>query len=250
MAANKTEGLSVNERSERTTLFHETEEIKLVNQSTLLGKVIDVYGSAETPYFLAKDVAEWIEHSNVSDMVGRIDEEEVTKFNLGSRQGVCNFLSEDGLYEVLMLSRKPIAKQFKKGIKEILKSIRKTGEYQAKRNMSPLEIQEEMLKALQLQLRETIETKQKLEQLKEEVDDLRQRTTTSLDRSTIVAYISRNNIKLDISRFGAIGRKASSICRRRGIEYSKIHDVRWGMVNVYPDTVLDELFGMEGLCHE
>jgi anti-repressor protein len=39
------------------------------------------------------------------------------------------FLTEDGLYEVLMLSRKPIAKQFKKQVKVILKEIRKTGSY-------------------------------------------------------------------------------------------------------------------------
>ena len=39
------------------------------------------------------------------------------------------FLTEDGLYEVLMLSRKPIAKEFKKQVKEILKSIRKNGMY-------------------------------------------------------------------------------------------------------------------------
>jgi anti-repressor protein len=39
------------------------------------------------------------------------------------------FLTEDGLYEVLMLSRKPIAKQFKKQVKAILKEIRKTGSY-------------------------------------------------------------------------------------------------------------------------
>lgn len=38
-------------------------------------------------------------------------------------------LTEDGLYEVLMQSRKPIAKQFKKKVKEILKVIRKTGGY-------------------------------------------------------------------------------------------------------------------------
>lgn len=38
-------------------------------------------------------------------------------------------LTEEGLYEVLMQSRKPIAKQFKKGVKEILKKIRKTGSY-------------------------------------------------------------------------------------------------------------------------
>ena len=31
------------------------------------------------------------------------------------------FLTEDGLYEVLMLSRKPIAKQFKSKVKEVLK---------------------------------------------------------------------------------------------------------------------------------
>ena len=40
-----------------------------------------------------------------------------------------SFLTENGLYEVLMLSRKPQAKPFKKKVKEILKSIRKNGAY-------------------------------------------------------------------------------------------------------------------------
>nr|DAG21402.1 MAG TPA: antirepressor protein [Caudoviricetes sp.] len=40
-----------------------------------------------------------------------------------------NMLTENGLYEVLMQSRKPIAKQFKKEVKEILKTIRKHGIY-------------------------------------------------------------------------------------------------------------------------
>lgn len=39
------------------------------------------------------------------------------------------FLTEDGLYEVLMQSRKPIAKEFKKKVKEILKTIRQHGAY-------------------------------------------------------------------------------------------------------------------------
>ena len=39
------------------------------------------------------------------------------------------FITEDGLYEVLMQSRKPIAKEFKKQVKEILKTIRRTGGY-------------------------------------------------------------------------------------------------------------------------
>ena len=36
----------------------------------------------------------------------------------------CLFLTEDGLYEVLMQSRKTIAKSFKKEVKKILKQIR------------------------------------------------------------------------------------------------------------------------------
>lgn len=99
--------------------------VKIISRSTLLGREIDVYGTTEEPLFKAKDVAEWLELTNVTDMVSRIDEEELTKFNLGSRQGETWFLTKDGLYEVLMQSRKPIAKQFKKGVKEILKKIRK-----------------------------------------------------------------------------------------------------------------------------
>ena len=107
----------------------EKKEITIISKSTFLGKEIDVYGSVDEPLFKAKDVAEWLELTNVSDMVSRIDNDEVTKLNLGSLEGETWFLTEDGLYEVLMQSRKPQAKQFKKGVKEILKSIRKTGSY-------------------------------------------------------------------------------------------------------------------------
>lgn len=103
-------------------------EITMISKSTFLGKEIDVYGTAESPLFKAKDVADWLEIQNVSDMVKNVDEDERSRFNLG-RQGETWMLTEDGLYEVLMQSRKPQAKQFKKGVKEILKSIRKTGAY-------------------------------------------------------------------------------------------------------------------------
>ena len=104
------------------------EEIKVIKKSTFLGKEIDVYGTAYEPLFKANDVAEWLELSNVSDMITRVDKDERSKFNLG-RQGETWFLTEDGIYEVLMQSRKPIAKQFKKGIKTILHEIRTKGGY-------------------------------------------------------------------------------------------------------------------------
>lgn len=104
-------------------------EIKIINKSTFLDKEIDVWGSVEQPLFRAKDVASWLLIKNVPDLVKRVDNDEVHRFNLGSLQGETWFLTEDGLYEVLMQSRKPIAKQFKKGVKAILHEIRTKGGY-------------------------------------------------------------------------------------------------------------------------
>lgn len=110
-------------------------ELKVLNEQEVLGKQFRVFGTAEEPLFLAKDVAEWIEYSvsNVSKMLAAVDDEEKTIRTIvtsGSNyQTEAWFLTEDGLYEVLMQSRKPIAKQFKKEVKEILKTIRKHGIY-------------------------------------------------------------------------------------------------------------------------
>lgn len=103
-------------------------EIKIISKSTLLDKEIDVYGSVERPLFRANDVQEWLGLTNVTKAVSRVDEEERVNLKL-SRGGSMWFLTEDGVYELLMQSRKPIAKQFKKGIKNILHEIRTTGGY-------------------------------------------------------------------------------------------------------------------------
>ena len=107
-------------------------EINVMCKSTLFGKEVDVYGTTEEPLFLAKDVATWIEHTDVSTMMRTVDEDE--KVSLTNPNNACGgqnawFLTEDGLYEVLMQSRKPIAKQFKKGVKTILHEIRTKGGY-------------------------------------------------------------------------------------------------------------------------
>lgn len=100
-------------------------EISIVSRSNFMGQEVDVYGTAEEPLFLAKDVAKWIGHSDAHKMVSFVDEDEKVRNivpTLGGPQEMW-MLTEDGLYEVLMQSRKPIAKQFKKGVKEILKTI-------------------------------------------------------------------------------------------------------------------------------
>lgn len=104
-------------------------EISIIHKEVILGQEIDVWGTFEEPYFRASDVAAWLGFKNISTSLKCLDPEELTKFNLGSRQGETWFLTEDGLYDFLMQSRKPAAKQFKKGVKQILHEIRTKGGY-------------------------------------------------------------------------------------------------------------------------
>ena len=104
-----------------------TKEVAVLeNEVTLMGKTFNVYGTVEEPLFRAKDVADWIEHSNVSAMVQSVDEDEKgisIVYTPGGNQEVL-FLTENGVYEVLMLSRKPVAKEFKKEVKKMLHALR------------------------------------------------------------------------------------------------------------------------------
>ncbi|MDM8129430.1 ORF6C domain-containing protein [Paraclostridium benzoelyticum] len=101
-------------------------EVQVIDKRELLSKEITTYGDLENPIFLAKDVANWIEHTDLSRMVNLVDEDEKLKRTLyvsGQRREMW-FVTEDGLYEILMQSRKPIAKKFKKEVKQILKELR------------------------------------------------------------------------------------------------------------------------------
>ena len=107
------------------------EELQVFEQRSVLGQELKIYGTQEEPLFLAKDIATWIGHSNRTMMVNNVDEDEKVVRNAYTLGGMQEqwFLTEDGMYEVLMQSRKPIAKAFKKKVKEILKDIRKHGMY-------------------------------------------------------------------------------------------------------------------------
>lgn len=108
-------------------------ELMLIDERNVLGKDFKMYGDINNPLFLARDVAEWIEYSQSSanKMLASVDSDEKlvgTILRSGQKRDMW-FLTEDGLYEVLMQSRKPIAKAFKKQVKQILKQIRHTGGY-------------------------------------------------------------------------------------------------------------------------
>ena len=127
----KNKGMECSIHTFGTTDENQCKEVAVIKQETILEQDFKIYGDFDNPLFLAKDVAKWIEHSDVSTMLRSVDEDEkVTNIvrTLGGNQKAW-FLTESGLYEVLMLSRKPIAKDFKKEVKRILHEVRTTGGY-------------------------------------------------------------------------------------------------------------------------
>lgn len=81
------------------------------------------------PMFCLVDICKALEISNPSKVAQRLEDDERTKFELG-RAGETNFITESGLYAVILRSDKPNAKKFRKWItSEVLPSIRKTGAY-------------------------------------------------------------------------------------------------------------------------
>lgn len=142
-------------------------ELKIIDSREVLGKEFKMYGDFDNPLFLAKDVANWIGSSNTSQMIktADLDESEKGIYSIDTLGGVQNLLllTEDGLYEVLMQSRKPIAKQFKKEVKIILKSVRKHGAYMTEDTLEKAITSPDFLIRLATELKNEQEQRRELE---------------------------------------------------------------------------------------
>ena len=93
------------------------------------------------PWFVAADVCRALGHSNVTVALDRLDDDEKAKFNLGLRGGDTGCVNEPGLYSLVLGSRKPEAKNFKRWIThEVIPSIRKTGSYSIQEPETPAQL--------------------------------------------------------------------------------------------------------------
>ncbi|MFP4044824.1 MAG: Bro-N domain-containing protein [Rhodosalinus sp.] len=90
------------------------------------------------PWFVAADVCRVLEHSNPSVAVSRLDDDErdtIDLNTLNTAEGIrgnpnATIISESGLYALVLTSRKPEARRFRKWVTaEVLPAIRRTGVY-------------------------------------------------------------------------------------------------------------------------
>lgn len=91
-------------------------------------RVVDRDGE---PWFVAADICSVLD-LETHKVVGRLDEDEKGRFSIPTPGGPqeMSVVNESGLYSVILGSRKPEAKRFKKWVtSEVLPTIRKTGSY-------------------------------------------------------------------------------------------------------------------------
>lgn len=216
-------------------------ELIVIDERVVFEKNFRVYGDFENPLFLARDVAEWIEYDKdkVGQMLNNVDNDEKMNSPIYYSGQVRNmwFLTEDGLYEVLMLSRKPIAKEWKKKVKEILKEIRKTGSY-----TKPLTPAEQLLAQAKLM----VDMENRLNMIEKNTTRLENnlRRTITSDYFTVIGYANFRGINADKYNSSVIGRKASKLCKDCGLAIGKVIDSKYGTINTYPLDILDEIFAL------
>ncbi|GAK36575.1 MULTISPECIES: NUMOD4 domain-containing protein [Bacteroides] len=99
-----------------------TKNAVLLSTQQILNQEVNVYGDFENPLFLAKDVAEWIEHDNSSVMLRSIDDDEKILnivYTIDGEQEAW-MLTENGIYEVLMQNFNSKTKEIRKNVKNII----------------------------------------------------------------------------------------------------------------------------------
>jgi prophage antirepressor-like protein len=149
-----------------------------VNQIVPFPKVFKYNGSQVRtimqdgePWFVAKDVCEILELGNITLALDRLEEDEFSSTKVTDslgREQETYIVNEPGLYSLVLGSRKPEAKQFKRWIThEVLPTIRQTGSYSTK----PMSTEDMII--LQAQ---------SVKELKAEVHDLREQQGYQMER--------------------------------------------------------------------
>ena len=200
-------------------------ELQIIEQREVLGKEFTIYGDLENPLFLAKDVAIWIEHTDLSRMVNIVDENEKALYTMYRVDGSTNkqwFLTEDGLYEVLMQSRKPIAKQFKTEVKKILKTIRLNGMYATDKLLDNPDLAIQAFTKLKEEREKRKALEIKIEEQKSKVifAEAVETSKTSILIGDLAKLIKQNGVDIGQKRMFIWLRDNGYLIKRQGSDYN------------------------------
>ncbi len=226
-------------------------------------------------WFVAADVCDALDIGNTSQAMTRLDNDEkgiISNDTPGGDQNMI-IINESGLYSLVLGSKKPEAKKFKKWVtSEVLPSIRKTGQYSIQ-NLSPanqllvyaqqlvaheekigwLNQEQQLMKQRQdvmLQQQELLNIEQGLMKREhivhaKEIDLMKHQVKALVEGEnhfTIVAHQSLLGKSVDLKTASSMGKQATKYCKENNIKMGKANHPVFGTCNTYPKDVLDLLF--------
>ena len=172
------------------------------------------------PWFVAVDVCHALDIGNPSDALNRLDDDERTLVSIeGASNGKpVNGVNEPGLYSLVLGSRKPEAKAFKRWIThEVIPAIRKTGGYHIPQ--SPAEQMAQGLLAAQKLL---AEKDKRIEEMrpKEIFADAVSVSKTDILIGDLAKLIKQNGHDIGQKRLFAWLREKGYLIKRKGLDWN------------------------------
>lgn len=175
------------------------------------------------PWFVGKDVADVLGYKNQNDALSKhVDVEDKDTIAIRdsiSRNRNTPIINESGLYSLVLSSKLPSAKKFKRWVtSEVLPALRKTGQYQVKE----LSGQELMAKAL-IEAQSVLAAKDKqIEEMKPKAlfADAVATSHTSILVGELAKILKQNGIDMGQKRLFAWLREKGYLIKRQGTDYN------------------------------
>ena len=192
-------------------------------------RTVEVKGE---PWLVGKDVAQALGYSNPRDALDRhVDDEDKANVGIhdGSQSRNRTIINESGLYSLVLSSKLPTAKKFKRWVtSEVIPSVRKHGAY-----MTPETLEAAILNPdVMIQLCTALKGEQ----------DKRKALEAELDRSREWYSIKRVAHMNGRSHKDFDWRKLKNVSERMGYGVRKIFDANYGEVNIYHMKVWENVY--------
>lgn len=171
----------------------------------------------EKPYFVGKDVADILGYKNGSrDINAHVDEEDRLRYQISTAGQLRDqtIINESGLYSLILLSKLPTAKKFKRWVtSEVLPAIRKHGAYMTDQKIEEVLTDPDTIIQLATQLKEEREARLIAEQ---QVNELKPKATY-YDR--ILANPALVTITVIAKDYGMSGAAMNKKLHQLGVQY-------------------------------
>ena len=186
------------------------------------------------PWFVAADVCRALEIGNPRDAVSRLDEDEkmtvdLTDAHSGVRGGAqkLNIVNEPGLYTLVLGSRKPEAKNFKRWIThEVIPAIRKHGGYLTQEKMEEALLDPDTIIKLATDLKKEREVRKALEaQAEQDAPKVLFAKSVESSKSEILIgelakILKQNGANIGQNRLFELMRKDGFLISRKGADWN------------------------------